>query len=52
METDTKVKFFLIVGCVIFAAILPTVAFAAFGVIGGLILCGYVIFGIISLLTE
>lgn len=50
MENNTKVRFFMIVGCVILAAILPGVVIAGFGFVGGLYICGYVVTVIVAIL--
>lgn len=39
MKKETRVNWFVIIGCVILAAFLPSVAIAAFGVVGGIWLC-------------
>lgn len=52
MESGSKVRFFLIVIVIILAAVMPSVAIAAFGTVGGLILCFYAILQICCILAP
>lgn len=50
MEKSTKITFFLVIACVMLAAFLPTLAIAAFGITGGLLILAYAVMGICTLL--
>jgi hypothetical protein len=52
MKKETKINFVAIVGCIILAAILPSVVVAGFGILGGVYLCGYTILMIIAILKP
>jgi hypothetical protein len=50
MENNTKARFFMIIGCIVLAAILPGVVVGGFGLAGGLYICGYAITIIVAIL--
>jgi hypothetical protein len=52
MKGSTKVNFFLIIVCMILAALLPGLAITAFGLMGGILLCIYALVFIVSLLGD